>query len=141
MGVKIGGNKFINGNTAIQVVGLMQNMNISDNEFINNMKDMDFYIDEDSDIVIENNFSDGCKTESITIKEFSSKIEDVKEFAENIPDFTTEEKEKIKTLLDEMNASKDEPTKIKKILKEIYDVGKSTSSGLLLTYIKMRIGW
>jgi len=61
------------------------------------------------------------------------------EIPEELP-FTAEEKEKIKVLLDKMNDIKNEPTKIKKILKEIYGVGKSTSGGLLLAYLKKQFG-
>ena len=141
MGIDIRNNKIINCGTAIKVEGLIKDMNISGNKLLNNMKDMDFYIHEDSNIVVESNFSDGCKTESISVKEYSNRIEDIKDSLESTTNFTLEEKEEIRILLDEMIASKDEPTKIKKILKEIYDVSKSTSSGVLLTYIKMQLGW
>ncbi|MCF7623664.1 MULTISPECIES: hypothetical protein [Bacillaceae] len=140
MGLEISRNKFINCGTAVKLEGLFKNVDINRNEFLDNNKDMEFIIDPDSNIVVQENFFKGSKIESITVKEYSVKIENIKEFTDQINEFSTEEKERIKVLLDEMNASKDQ-TKIKKILKEIYDVGKSTSSALLLAYIKVQLGW
>lgn len=115
---------------------------MDDMTFVNNGKDVDLYVEHGSNISINTLTSTGCKTESITYREYSNKITDIKQFVETKTEFFTQEEiSEIRNLLDKMNNSKDNVSKIQKILKEIYGIGKATSASLLAYYIKMQFGW
>lgn len=141
MGIKMTNVHIENCGTGIKANGKI-NMEMNGMSFKNNGKDLDLYVEEGSEITIDQLISTGCHTESITYEEYSSKITQIKNLIDTkIDDFTFGEREKIKTLLDEMENSKDQPAKIKKILEEVSQVGKSTATGLLLEYIKLQLGW
>jgi len=139
MSLKLNGVQITNCGTGIKANGKvdieMANMN-----FKSNNKDIDLLVEAGSQIFINNLESTDCKFESITYEEYSSDISDIKHFVESkTQDFSRNEITKIKELLDDLENRKEEPTKIKNILKEISKIGKSTASALLIAYIKKQL--
>lgn len=137
----ISNNHIENASTAIEVNGLFPDLDISNNNFINNDKDIDLYVDENSNLIIAGNKSIGCKTTSISINSYNSKIEDIKNYIQNLEEFTIDEKLKLTILINEMKTEKDNPSKLKIILKEIYDFSKSVASDTVANFIIFKMGW
>ncbi|MER2174923.1 MAG: right-handed parallel beta-helix repeat-containing protein [Carnobacterium sp.] len=132
---------FEDNGTAIESYNSTQDFNISNSTFINNNKDINLYFDENSNIIMDGNKFIGCKTTSISLNSYYSKLEDIKKHIQKFEGFTTTEKKELKNLINEMKKEKDNPSKIKFILKEIYDFSKPVASGTLVKFIISIMGW
>ncbi|TYS87507.1 hypothetical protein [Rossellomorea aquimaris] len=142
MTIKITNCTIINSGTGVHLEGDNVDVEIKGIRTINNKKDIYANVGKRSTVIIEDLSSDGCKTESITIKEYNHTIEELKEFVSSKENyFSSEEIKEINQKLDELKEVKNEPAKVKKIINEIYGVGKDISSKLLFEYIKIKTGW
>lgn len=110
--------------TGIKADGKLD-LKITNAEFRNNEKDIDIHSTTDSNISLTDIESFNCATASISITEFDQVIEKVDTIAKSSGDFNEEEYKKFKEIIKKMEESKDKPTKIKKLMSELYGMGKA----------------
>lgn len=116
-------------------------MEATNMNFIYNDKDMDLMIDDKHDVIFESISSVGCKTESITLRDYSRLMDDVKELIKNKKlELTKKETEEMEYILNELKKEKGNKTKTKKLLQELYDVSKTTTTSIIIHYISSQLG-
>lgn len=140
MTLNIKDSHFENCGTGIAAFGNVD-INMESTSFKNNDKDLILSVESESQIFIEKMTTTGCKTESITYEEYSSKLSNIEGFVENQTEyFSPDEITKIKILLDNMKDKKEKATLTKDIWNGLFQIGKPVATDLLLTFIKKQFG-
>lgn len=139
MSIKIRDCRISECGTAIVANGKVD-VDISKTVFKDNLKDIDLNVHEDSNIDISEIESINCKSDSITIREYEFKIEDIINQI-NSMDIDKKAKKKIIRNLKEIPNNKDDLSKLKSIRMEIYSICKGIGIPTIAQGICKALGW